>query len=944
MAALAPREVAIRTATAPQRTPEAFIPHPLRLRFIAAFLLLLVSVALLLRLGSLTAQLGDGYSVNNYEYAPERISQDLARANAAAAAEGKAPQHTQSEIKDRWSAQRLMPVVIQFLTEDYLLMFAYGFGYFLMCRALRDCLAGIWPTWIGSFAAVFALIAASSDALENALLLVAIHGHDQLRVAARVFTIAKWAFLLLPGIYVPVAGVYTAGRKAWGQWAQYLFFLRGPLLGAAVLIALPLADAFSPSFAAVSRGVLSVQGSWELLFVCWAAAQTSILLMVTSRVIAAYGCERFITTPPPFLKVRRDVSFLTLFGWLLVAVPLLARVVQISDWTVSLTTRVLIAIGGVLLSLLVLVIGDLIRVHEKDPSTPLDLGFGLPETALASEYLESLRRSKPWFEWITGPIARILGPGYLDPRAPKAALHSGHLLALGISFVLLVIYGVGQLWGHPGGPLDDRVAVCVYVLILLMFGVSFFSGLAFWADRFRIPSLFLIVVWMVTSTTALSDHRYQLSAASTQVPPGPADILQGWLAAHPNANQPLVIVTTSGGGIQATAWTVRVLTKLESEFSGQNGTYPFRNSVLLISGVSGGSIGAMLYGDSFLGRPKEAPDCTQRPNIDDQLNCNAKISSLRQVAWGLAYPDLQRAVAPLLTAQSPYRDRGWAIEEVLRTTMAQPDATLADWSAQTWGANGNMPAFIFNSTIADIGGRFVFTNFTTPGIDQAFPRRAPNFRDLYPGCDIKAVTAARLSAVFPYVSPMTRADLPCPSNSEKHPTFHLADGGYYDNDGIASALEWLNQAAGNLTNVAADAKKADTFAGHPVVWITIRSFPEFPDKTPIQIESDRAKGYWGSARQLVAPIATQVAVRTAAQRARNDYDIQRLLLAGVHYWPIAFSGKGADCTSPDSSTGQDLAEDPPLSWHLTRRQQRMIDCEHLSVPSDVSGLFQQAAN
>jgi hypothetical protein len=51
--------------------------------------------------------------------------------------------------------------------------------------------------------------------------------------------------------------------------------------------------------------------------------------------------------------------------------------------------------------------------------------------------------------------------------------------------------------------------------------------------------------------------------------------------------------------------------------------------------------------------------------------------------------------------------------------------------------------------------------------------------------DISVLTATRLSAAFPYVAPAARADVDGPG-------VHIVDGGYYDNYGTSSLVEWLD--------------------------------------------------------------------------------------------------------------------------------------------------------
>ena len=76
----------------------------------------------------------------------------------------------------------------------------------------------------------------------------------------------------------------------------------------------------------------------------------------------------------------------------------------------------------------------------------------------------------------------------------------------------------------------------------------------------------------------------------------PADFLRHKLS---QGQHRLVFVATAGGGIQAAAWTVEVLAELEDERQRKVPQCDFQNSVAVISSVSGGSLGSMVYAQSY---------------------------------------------------------------------------------------------------------------------------------------------------------------------------------------------------------------------------------------------------------------------------------------------------------------------------------------------------------
>ena len=107
---------------------------------------------------------------------------------------------------------------------------------------------------------------------------------------------------------------------------------------------------------------------------------------------------------------------------------------------------------------------------------------------------------------------------------------------------------------------------------------------------------------------------------------------------------PLIIVTATGGGLHASAWTAEVLDHLEEQFDQQ---YPdakgtFHKHLLLASTVSGGSIGLLTYLAALHQK-------TPGESLDFQsMRTTAQCSSLEAVGWGLVYWDMSKAIVPVI--------------------------------------------------------------------------------------------------------------------------------------------------------------------------------------------------------------------------------------------------------------------------------------------------------
>jgi len=386
---------------------------------------------------------------------------------------------------------------------------------------------------------------------------------------------------------------------------------------------------------------------------------------------------------------------------------------------------------------------------------------------------------------------------------------------------------------------------------------------------------------MVISLAGGTDHVYELTAPSQPVTLlSPTDVIGEWAAHRADPGAPIVVVATAGGGIRASAWTTQVLTGLAEncEVSGRN---RFTSSVVLISSVSGGSEGAMYFAGWY--DKNGNTDLAEAKSIRDESG----ESDLGAVGWGLLYPDLLRTIPGsgilnLLWPERQHIDRGWALEKQWNRHWVdhKTSPTLSEWNADV--ANGTRPALIFNATVAESGERFIAatTDLYEQKLDQY--RGAVQFFHRFQGADLPVSTAARLSATFPFVSPMARAD-----TDRRHGDMHVGDGGYYDNSGLLSATQWLRGAN-------------QTLQDHQVILLIIDSTP---GSAPLGED-------WTWQRQTVAPIDTLLGVRTSSQqlRARYEQDLLRDLL-------VQELGNQPEPLIPVYFRYQETST-TPLSWHL----------------------------
>jgi hypothetical protein len=341
----------------------------------------------------------------------------------------------------------------------------------------------------------------------------------------------------------------------------------------------------------------------------------------------------------------------------------------------------------------------------------------------------------------------------------------------------------------------------------------------------------------------------------------------------------MVVVAAAGGGIYSAMWTARVLAGLQEEFGRE-----FSQSIRLISAVSGGAVGAMYFVDGFT--PKGPPTDASLTQIVKA----AGGSSLDALAWGIAYPDLMRLVAPPGIVGK--RDRGWALEHAWRSHLNYPEARVWDWRADA--AAGWRPAVVFNATIADRGRRILLTP-----LDLGDATTAEMFHTYYKDADMTVVRAARLSATFPYVTPMARAAW---SQQEKGAplgslTEHrLVDGGYYDNFGMNTIVEWLN---------------AVRRMREPARRVLIVRIDTSPPESEQEIRGEGAAASW--IWDTLGPALTLLNVRTSSQFERN----RALLEQFIELWEQDDVHVKVARFAP--------VRGGPLSWHLTSGERDAVN-------------------
>ncbi|HEV2663303.1 MAG TPA: hypothetical protein VG324_00215, partial [Blastocatellia bacterium] len=220
-------------------------------------------------------------------------------------------------------------------------------------------------------------------------------------------------------------------------------------------------------------------------------------------------------------------------------------------------------------------------------------------------------------------------------------------------------------------------------------------------------------------------------------------------------------------------------------------------------------------------------------------------------------------------------------------------AMLGQWKRDTRA--GIRPGVVFNSTIVDSGRPLLFSTIEH---DQNLSG-AQIFDRLYEGYDTPVTSAVRMSATFPYVTPAARAHR-ADKSDWREAEYHVVDGGYYDNYGMAALVECLdNKLEKPAVNVA------------ELMVIRIHSMPvvNAPDRGP-----ERNRGFF---YQMGVPIVALDNVRGAGQLSHGKVEFDLL----QKRWRER-SGRKVEI---DLATFEYPNYDAPLSWHLTEKQKQAIE-------------------
>ena len=707
----------------------------------------------------------------------------------------------------------------------------------------------------------------------------------------------------------------------------HLYLYRYPILFAILLVFLTTFGLWNEEIRRYVAGLFDLRSFWPMAWATWFVCLYCWSLLTILRITMLYGPERNGLRESAVSSFARSEKAGIIFFFSGLVMPVFFfRAVLFDVANERNSGQIFGALTGILAALVVIFVSDLIQrvYHEMYPPpsgklTHLIIPFDTPLTKLLGKPLWVKRifsgrlftALDQYLRWMRAK-GDHWGVGYFprkpvgDDKEKSVSIYPGHVLAIVTFLVYFLIYIIGFFYWTYGVTADPSrwtfgVTAISYLFLLLTLLVWAFGGIGFFFDRYRFPPLlvFLIFLFLVSP-----DHRYNTTKRDVDDDdnrPTPNKLFEKRI----EEGVPFVIaVAANGGGIQAAAWTTEVLTQLDSiclEVEGFN--RPCREAMLVVSGVSGGSVGSMFFMEAF-DHEADSPSAAERLG---RIRANARASSLDFVAGGMVFNDLPRNLiigSSLLVSEDRGTQlvRGWMYN--MQKNGGRPLSVPEDRMLSEWHSGGSRPAFIFNSTTVESDHRILFSTAKMDPMGTNVPDAMTFDEFADDGTDISVTDAVRLSAAFPVVSPA--AKMRNPKCDVHH--YHMVDGGYVENFGLLSVRDFLDQAL----------PRDKTGTRPKLLVIRIVGNSEYhSDKA----REDR-KGMFSMAwyEQTLAPAITYFSVNSILQHSRDAVAVREIFSrAGSAGYIDGVDFKAVTFEFPRFNRPE------PRSWHLTRDQLDDID-------------------
>ncbi|MGZ5902093.1 MAG: hypothetical protein ACXWK3_20300, partial [Reyranella sp.] len=450
----------------------------------------------------------------------------------------------------------------------------------------------------------------------------------------------------------------------------------------------------------------------------------------------------------------------------------------------------------------------------------------------------------------------------------------------------------------------------------------------------RPPIILVLALWVIAAPYLFSLHTVRVmpsEVAAHRKEMG--EFFKVWASACAPANGPLrpIIVAISGGASRAAVWGASVLEKVEGASPTEQGP-----TVFAVSSVSGGSLGVAAYlallndlppaqrcaGGSTGPRKAQMASLGQLPLAHDALGPLLAAAIVVDIPRSLL--SLPAFLVRIVSGEQPRGgDRAEWIEHAFEGIWKEArngNGTLFDkpflslFYDESGQIKPGMPVWLANGTEVGTGSRVL----TVPFKPQDWPFPAAKDAHAALNADVSIATTINNTARFPYLEPSGELlayrdpKQPAPPGEQSHilrgDAREIIDGGYFENEGLQTALElafWLR------TNGPALA--GGRIVEPIIVQATADGDAQVADKDVVRCgdggADDPSKGSATKrSLQLLAPVS-------GLYNVRGGHSAVVLRMAKADYCDRAFFHFYLPGLTPKTGSGDKT--DVPLNWLMS---------------------------
>jgi hypothetical protein len=478
--------------------------------------------------------------------------------------------------------------------------------------------------------------------------------------------------------------------------------------------------------------------------------------------------------------------------------------------------EILFLAGGFMAGLSLVLAISLIYFFRADRSILRRL---MPTISNPGEYITHLRPAKETYfhqsllkvEWYFDSPTKLrpcrdvrhYTPQFIDLLFKRH--HFAAILCIFAAFLFLII--IGFFLESPFFQVPAAASITIFFSILIGVAGAFSYFLQSWSVPYLILLVILLNVFYQIDWIDPRNKGYGLNYENKTERPqysregllalctpdkvesdraNMIQVLERWKKNQGTEKPLLVIMNTSGGGHRSATFTMSILQHLDSITHGS-----IMKNVFLISGASGGMIGATYFRELYLRSQKDSSIRLQ----DDKYIDDIASDVLNPVFSSFVARDL---IAPAQKFQSGgfsyVKDRGYAFEEKINmNTRGMLDKPIRDYEADEKAAN--IPLIFYNSVVTRDSRKMIISTQPVSFMMQGWqdttrmPEMDPDaidFRAFFNKQNpegLRILTALRMNATFPVVLP----NVWLPSN----PVIDVMDAGLRDNYGQETTLRFL---------------------------------------------------------------------------------------------------------------------------------------------------------